>query len=176
MRHERVVRGSALGGYTTSVQRQFVATAYVFDDEGRVLMLWHPKHKRWLPPGGHLDENELPEEAAIRECKEETGLDVEIVEGGADFYGRNRIQGTTMKLPAAMFLENIPAFGGTAEKPAQPEHQHMDFVFVCRRKDPSQPIAPESPDDVVRWFTMDDVRAMGPGEIYENARSFILSR
>ena len=127
-------------------------------------------------PGGHLDENELPEEAAIRECKEETGLDVEIVDGGADFYGRNRIQGTTMKLPAAMFLENIPAFGGTAEKPAQPEHQHMDFVFVCRRKDPSQPIAPESPDDVVRWFTMDDVRAMGPGEIYENARSFILSR
>ncbi|MEA3450492.1 MAG: NUDIX domain-containing protein, partial [Bacteroidota bacterium] len=30
-------------------------------------------------PGGHIEHNETPDEAIIREVKEETGLDVEIV-------------------------------------------------------------------------------------------------
>ena len=33
----------------------------------------------WCLPGGHIDENESLEEAALREAKEESGLDVEIV-------------------------------------------------------------------------------------------------
>ena len=33
-------------------------------------------HGTWSLPGGHLDENEAPFDCAIRETKEETGLDV----------------------------------------------------------------------------------------------------
>jgi len=155
--------------------RQFVTTTYVFDAEGRVLLLWHPKHRRWLPAGGHLDPNETPEEGAVRECKEETGLDIEIV-GGAepDFYEGFAEWGTTMKRPAAMFLENIPAYPGSATKPAEPAHQHMDFQFKARLKDPKQPIVQEHADAVVRWFTKDDVRALPEGEMYGNIRAFLL--
>lgn len=33
---------------------------------------------KWGPPAGHLEPGETPEETAIRETKEETGLDVEL--------------------------------------------------------------------------------------------------
>ncbi len=39
-----------------------------------------PKKGRWALPAGFIEADESIEEAAIRECKEETGLDVEIIE------------------------------------------------------------------------------------------------
>jgi 8-oxo-dGTP pyrophosphatase MutT (NUDIX family) len=158
------------------MQRHFTATAYVFDPAGRILLLWHGKLLRWMPPGGHVDENELPEDAAVRECKEETGLDIEIVEGdNPDLYGANRAEGRMMKRPAAMFLEEIPVYVGSATKPPQPAHQHMDCIYRARPIDPSQEIRMEHPDAVVKWFTPDEVRAIPKGEIYENIRTFILA-
>lgn len=155
--------------------RHFTATAYVFDDEGRVLLLWHGKLLRWMPPGGHVDNNELPEDTAIRECKEETGLDIEITEPETtDLYADNRTEGRMMKRPTAMLLEEIPAYPGSATKPPQPAHQHMDCIYRARLTDPSQTIVLEHPDAVVRWFTRDEVRAIPEGEIYENVRAFIL--
>ena len=57
--------------------RQFTATVYVFQSS-KVLLHKHPKHNKWLPPGGHVEQNELPHEAAIREALEETGLHIKI--------------------------------------------------------------------------------------------------
>lgn len=156
------------------MQRHFTTAVYIFDDAGRVLLLWHGKFQKWMPPGGHIDENEIPEEAAVRECKEETGLDVEILDGNnVDYFGLTPNEGRMMKLPFAMTLENIPAFAGSATKPPQPAHQHMDFQFRARIKDPSQPIVAEHPDAIVRWFTKDEVLALPEGEMYGNIRLFL---
>ena len=64
--------------------RHFTATAFVLDSRGRTLLLWHKRLRRWMPPGGHVDPDEAPEDTARRECKEETGLDVEIEGGGGN--------------------------------------------------------------------------------------------
>src|SRR3989344_1598472 len=45
----------------------------------KVLLRMHDKHKIWLSIGGHIELNEDPIEAAVREVKEEVGLEVEIV-------------------------------------------------------------------------------------------------
>ena len=47
--------------------------------EGKILLHFHRKLGMWLPPGGHIEQGELPDNAAVREVLEETGLEVELV-------------------------------------------------------------------------------------------------
>ena len=52
----------------------------IFDERNNILILQCAKPKKrdgWDFPGGHVDKNEQVEEAAIREVKEETGLDIQ---------------------------------------------------------------------------------------------------
>jgi len=53
-------------------------TAVVLDDAGRVLMIQRTDNDLWAVPGGAQEVGETPTEAAVREVREETGLDVEV--------------------------------------------------------------------------------------------------
>jgi 8-oxo-dGTP pyrophosphatase MutT (NUDIX family) len=46
---------------------------------GRILLVHHRKLDKWLPLGGHIELDEDPEQAALREAREESGLDVELL-------------------------------------------------------------------------------------------------
>ncbi|MBI3630765.1 MAG: NUDIX domain-containing protein [Candidatus Sungbacteria bacterium] len=46
----------------------------------RVLLRKHDKYKIWLSVGGHIEPDEDPTEAAVREVKEEVGLDVTLAD------------------------------------------------------------------------------------------------
>ena len=55
--------------------RHFCASAYIVNPENKKLLLEkHKKYNKWLQPGGHIEDNETPEEAAVREVYEETGI------------------------------------------------------------------------------------------------------
>ncbi|MDG4827021.1 NUDIX hydrolase [Asanoa sp. WMMD1127] len=55
--------------------------AIVTDDAGRVLLCQQSQgHRRWGLPGGKVRENESPIHAAVRDIREETGMDVEMVD------------------------------------------------------------------------------------------------
>ena len=61
-----------------ALTRHFTATAFVVH-EGCIALHWHAKVKAWLPPGGHIEPNEDPVQAVLREVSEETGLAVWVV-------------------------------------------------------------------------------------------------
>ena len=128
----------------------FVAEAYPVHN-GKALLVKVGKLGAWLPPGGHLECSvsdgiphyvETPEEAAIREVKEETGLDIEIV-GGRCRYRLEDVE--QVPLPEILNLHNIDE-----------EHDHLGFEYFCmvvgddRRPKPSE----EGP---CRWFSIKEL-------------------
>jgi ADP-ribose pyrophosphatase YjhB (NUDIX family) len=55
--------------------------AVVFDEQGRLLLLRHTYKRKypWGPPGGGMDYGETTEQTALRELREEAGVDAAIV-------------------------------------------------------------------------------------------------
>jgi len=53
-------------------------TAVVVDDKGRIALVHRKDNGLWALPGGGMELGESIEDCAVREVKEETGLDVEI--------------------------------------------------------------------------------------------------
>ena len=102
---------------TETIRRHFTATGYVANQTS-VLLHWHRKLKLWLPPGGHIEENEDPVQAVIREAKEETGLDVVILPSGGpgpfDFDEPGQVQS-----PVTILIEDI-------DDPVDGFHHHLD--------------------------------------------------
>src|SRR4029450_6763275 len=54
------------------------ANVVVTDDAGRVLVIHRTDNGNWALPGGALDLGESLVQTAVREVKEETGIDCEI--------------------------------------------------------------------------------------------------
>lgn len=126
-----------------------------------------------MPPGGHIDDDETPEEAAKRECKEETGLDVMILgDEQADLFEHNRSEGRMLAKPIAMLLEEIPE----SKERNEPAHQHMDFLFIAKLTDPAQQIVMNDEAHEMRWFTRTEVIKLDEQtEIFANVKASILS-
>ncbi len=109
----------------------------------------------WLPPGGHIDRDELPHEAAVREVKEETGLDVDLIYDPPTIRSENAQE---LPAPRHLLLENINPF-----------HQHIDMIFFARAN--SFDARPELGESLeLRWFSKtelegddieNDIRTLG---------------
>lgn len=132
-------------------ERHFTATAYIIENE-KVLLLFHRKLGKWLPPGGHVEANETPVECALREVLEETGLEIQLIKDEHIWIDRHNA--VSCERPFMCLIENIPSYGTVAA------HQHIDFIFVGR------PIGGSLLDDPshLRWFTLDEVLAFIPDE------------
>ena len=104
-----------------TVERHFTATGFVVH-AGSVALHWHPKVGQWLPAGGHVEPNEDPVQAVIREVREETGLDVEVVPTGPTLDLDYPEQ---VHPPYTIMVEDI-------HDPVDGFHKHIDMIYFCR--------------------------------------------
>ena len=112
--------------------------------KNRVLLRKHDKYAIWLGVGGHIELNEDPNEAAVREVKEEVGLDVTLV-GPVSPQGINGDQ----ELIAPFFM-NRHRPGG------DPNHEHVALIYFALTE--NETITPENPTDEWHWFTVDELK------------------
>jgi 8-oxo-dGTP pyrophosphatase MutT (NUDIX family) len=137
-----------------AVLRHFTVAVFVVYD-GQVLLHYHRKLGKWLPPGGHIEDNELPDDAARREVLEETGLRVRLVGG----------RGLPLELSEPRQLV-VPA--GVQVESIYPGHQHIDLVYFAV-PDPYDPRASQvdprlAESDQVGWHAPQVVGALGASD------------
>lgn len=139
--------------------RDFVAGAFVVQD-GKVLFLKHRKYGIWLQPGGHVEERETPDETAIREVKEETGLEVEIAD---DFRPDMKFENE--------WAENLPEPVNVNVHQVEEGHWHVDFLYVVRIRNETEEY--EYDDEEMKWFSRAELENEDL-EMPDNARKVAL--
>lgn len=123
------------------VPGHFTASCYIVDPRGRLLLHHHRRLDRWLQMGGHIETGEAPEEAALREGREESGLEDLVIEGGI----------------ADLDVHPIPAGKG------EPDHDHFDVRYVARTTSPDRLVLDRTESNRLEWFTLDRAAALMPG-------------
>lgn len=121
----------------------FVVVAYIVHGS-KVLLINHKAAGMWLPVGGHVELDEDPEEALVREIREESGLDVELIGGlrpAAEDVG-------TKPLLAPLYMD----IHATSHK----SHRHIGLVYFARSETDRVTLAAGEHNDI-RWFTRDEL-------------------
>jgi ADP-ribose pyrophosphatase YjhB (NUDIX family) len=114
----------------------------VFDARERVLLMQERSDGRWSLPGGWADPLDAPSDAVVREVREETGYDAEVVKLVA-CYDRDR-QGHLPKLPVAVYK----------------------LFFLCRTTGQPPRAAQELETLDVGWFGLDALPPLSEGRVH----------
>ncbi len=124
--------------------------------KNKVLLRMHDKYQLWLGVGGHIEPGEDPNQAAVREVKEEVGLDVVLVPAKNQIY--TTIPGYTELIPPRfMSRHNV-----------SPNHEHVNLLYFAKASSDNVQM-PEDEQVECKWFSyeeLDNIEGnIGPSEI-----------
>ena len=115
--------------------------------EGRVLLVHHRKLDKWLPLGGHIELEEDPEQAARREAREESGIEVELVGERPP-----TTEPGTRALIAPRFLD--------IHRITQ-SHEHIGMIYWARPRNGALTLSPTE-HHAIRWCSNADLDTLLP--------------
>ncbi len=125
----------------------FTVAIFVVHD-AKILVIHHRKLDKWLPLGGHIELEEDPEQAALREAKEESGLDVELIGERPPTTSPG-----TRALIAPRFLD-IHRISDT--------HEHIGMIYWARTKNPADIQRAEAEHHDILWCSTTDLDTLRP--------------
>jgi ADP-ribose pyrophosphatase YjhB (NUDIX family) len=129
--------------------------------KNKILLRKHDKLGIWLSVGGHIELNEDPNQAALREVKEEVGLDITLDNSlKPDIASNDHYQ--ELIPPYYLNFHNIT-----------PEHKHITFVYFAKSKtDKINEMVEEEKSEQIKWFTKGEIEQNT--EILENIKYYSL--
>ena len=94
----------------------YTASVFIIRDN-KVLFMKHDKLGKWIQPGGHVEDDETPDQAAKREALEETGY---------------KTQFTDQKQPSSFSQEeDLPTPFNVNLHRIRERHLHCDFMYTA---------------------------------------------
>lgn len=112
----------------------------------KVLLRFHDKYKIWLSVGGHVELDEDPTQAAVREVKEEVGLDILLWDGNKQ-----------LSIERPDFQELIPPVSMNRH-PINDTHTHISMIYFATAT--TDVVVPEKETDTWRWLSREELDAM----------------
>ena len=121
-------------------------SAIVTDGAGNVVLHRHKRLGIWLQPGGHVEGDESPRDAARRETAEETGI-------------------------ATTHPDATPPLLHVDAHPGPRGHRHLDvrYLLLAEPDAPLRPAAGESPD--AAWFPVEEAITLADASLASALRA-----
>jgi 8-oxo-dGTP pyrophosphatase MutT (NUDIX family) len=123
----------------------FVVEVFVVYKD-KVLLRLHDKYKIWLSVGGHIELDEDPNQAALREVKEEVGLDVKLYDENL-LFKHETPDNKQLIPPIALGRHDISI-----------SHEHIVHVYFAISQ--TDVVIPEKIDDTWKWLTKAELETM----------------
>ena len=126
------------------MKRHFCASAFIIDPyTKKILLIKHKKNGRWTQPGGHMEGNETPEETALREVYEETGLRVKLL--GERFPREDD------------FIRPLGIQKNRKTLEDGEMHMHVDIIYAAVPNDDGVIKVNFDESEDVRWFSREEL-------------------
>lgn len=128
-------------------QIDFTVMAFIVHD-GKVLLRKHDKYNLWLGVGGHVELDEDPNQAVLREAREEVGLEIEIVDDRPRPYlAEERIY----DILAPRFMNRHRINDG---------HEHVDMIYFARSSSGQITQQKDEQSEACHWLSLAELEAL----------------
>ena len=122
--------------------RHFCASAFVINPANKkILLVKHNLYDRWVQPGGHIEDEETPEEAATREVFEETGIRTRLI-------GEHFPREDDMIRPLGIQLNR------------KEEDRHFDIIYAAVPNNPEDEIKLSDESSEAGWFSREELESI----------------
>ncbi len=122
---------ASLDAQELPVVREYSAGGLIFDRHDRVAIIArHSRsgHLEWCLPKGHIEKGETPEQTAVREVHEETGILGRVTDSIAtiDYW----FTGTNQRVHKLVHHFVLRMIGGSLSVEGDPDHEAEDAIWV----------------------------------------------
>jgi len=155
--------------HTNPGEYDYTATAYIVyidPKEGtyEILLHKHKKHNRFLPVGGHVETNETPWQAILKEIKEESGY----------FASQLLVLQDPNRVPTLPKVDHFPQPFLTQAHDITDDHWHIDMAYAFTTAERPQGSPKEGESNELLYLSIGDIKKLRDDQIFANSRATAL--